>query len=676
SKYETLIDCEDKQHFRLLSLRLDQLSDETYGSDGSPIKTESIVTQTDATDGQQSGQAVTQLTTGLSTGEKSHKLLKQSLKNKCIVTETDATDGQQLSGKSVDMRCDLNDNGVNKGCVVLKTYSKTGQQLRQTVTQPIKVVKHLWCKPSAENTPKTAIATQSQSQDKKVVYLVVNSVNQTSGQSAGTSASGQQLRLISLGKVLRCHVIDCQFKCLAMGSLETHLQVHDRSFQPQPMPGFASYEEQRKAIDKQCYDSTTKLYYCRQTGCQRQKPFKLREMLTKHMRRVHSGQRYVCYDPNCDTQFRYPASVRKHYNLIHAGIEPPKRFVCPHDDCGYRCASAVTLQIHIKVHDNPNHVNYKRRRRELTEECYDSTTDSYHCRQTGCQKTWKKYEDVLKHMQRVHTDRTVVCEHSDCDMRFKSSYVMKNHYKLIHERLMKCPIGDCGREYRDRQSLNQHVITAHPTEYNVYRKARRANNSFRCQHPGCDRGFSSRYTLLQHQAIHNTEPTVRCPKCPQLFDSLHLLYKHKLSQHNIKPKSQRKDYRCERPGCQYTGTLNALRIHSMTHTGEKPYACDWPECGKRFTSGISLNGHMNIHQNLKPYACDWPGSIRLSLARIRVAAGSVSTLTPAVVPSLEAPVVGGRHRWPQPCGEEVMKRWCRCCGHHRGSVTMVIAMGL
>ena len=39
------------------------------------------------------------------------------------------------------------------------------------------------------------------------------------------------------------------------------------------------------------------------------------------------------------------------------------------------------------------------------------------------------------------------------------------------------------------------------------------------------------------------------------------------------------------------------------HTGERPYACTFGDCGKAFKEKSKLNRHMKIHLNYKPFKC-------------------------------------------------------------------------
>uniref|UniRef100_W5KFL8 Zinc finger protein 143a n=1 Tax=Astyanax mexicanus TaxID=7994 RepID=W5KFL8_ASTMX len=45
------------------------------------------------------------------------------------------------------------------------------------------------------------------------------------------------------------------------------------------------------------------------------------------------------------------------------------------------------------------------------------------------------------------------------------------------------------------------------------------------------------------------------------------------------------------------------QVHERIHTGDKPYCCDKPGCGKKFATGYGLKSHIRTHTGEKPYCC-------------------------------------------------------------------------
>lgn len=86
---------------------------------------------------------------------------------------------------------------------------------------------------------------------------------------------------------------------------------------------------------------------------------------------------------------------------------------------------------------------------------------------------------------------------------------------------------------------------------------------FLCKKPGCNKTYTTRFSLRRHLTSHQKTKMHVCVLC---FKSFTL--------------------------AQY------LKEHTYIHTGQKPFLCDFPGCDKAFRQAGKLSMHRKFHQNI------------------------------------------------------------------------------
>jgi len=77
-----------------------------------------------------------------------------------------------------------------------------------------------------------------------------------------------------------------------------------------------------------------------------------------------------------------------------------------------------------------------------------------------------------------------------------------------------------------------------------------------------------------------------------------------VKEYGSKAKLSKNDFTCS--FCKKSFDRNsALEVHSRTHTGIKPFKCEFAGCDKAFRRKEHLQNHSCSHLNLRRFACLW-----------------------------------------------------------------------
>ncbi|XP_037939887.1 zinc finger protein 26 [Teleopsis dalmanni] len=179
-----------------------------------------------------------------------------------------------------------------------------------------------------------------------------------------------------------------------------------------------------------------------------------------------------------------------------------------------------------------------------------------------------------------------------CPTRFFVEHRLVAH-KRSHDGLVPYP---CPREGCDKSFNRWYCLSEHLKEHEGI------NRWFTCEVEGCSKVYKHKPTLAMHMRRHHQRgPELKshvCEICGKVFKASAILNDHRYTHID---KSQL-PYACEQPNClRRFSNKEKLKVHLMRHAGIKNFVCSF--CGMRKTTRNELKIHINYHTLERTWPC-------------------------------------------------------------------------
>ena len=298
-----------------------------------------------------------------------------------------------------------------------------------------------------------------------------------------------------------------------------------------------------------------------------------------HHNKTHYPDNAKCIE--CSQMFNNKQDMTKHFKRAHTKVET---FSC--DICQKIVHTSGGLKSHIiLVH---------------------STEGSISCDQ--CPKLFQTQSLQRRHSKKAHNLKKITFPCYQCNKEYTSETGIKDHMTRIHANELNFQCKYCDKRFKVARVLKKHMNDLHvqpftPISCNV-----------------CGKTSFSQFAQKQHARVHIESARVKCEMCPRMFKpaglashakshELHLvtcgicnkqvksqssLNKHKKRFHIAQIKREQ----CGMCKKRFSSSKD-VQAHQLTHTTEKPFKCQFPNCSKSYNNGGSKHKHVaNYHKPL------------------------------------------------------------------------------
>jgi len=189
--------------------------------------------------------------------------------------------------------------------------------------------------------------------------------------------------------------------------------------------------------------------------------------------------------------------------------------------CNKTFSKKKNLNEHVKIHSSEvfpcnicgKEFNVKSNLRKHEKSHLESK--DFQC--VDCGKLYRSERNLKEHVTIVHLKSNYIFPCHLCDKEFNKKSILNGHLKC-HLGIKDFQCVDCGKMFRKKPSLQQHVAIAHLGQ-----------RAFQCQE--CGKSFTRITSLKVHKLIHTNENPHKCEFCNQGYKEKRNLMKHIEKQH-------------------------------------------------------------------------------------------------------------------------------------------------
>ncbi|KAL0858412.1 hypothetical protein ABMA27_012291 [Loxostege sticticalis] len=314
---------------------------------------------------------------------------------------------------------------------------------------------------------------------------------------------------------------------------------------------------------------------------------------------------------SCLIGFNYSKSYKAHIAMKHA----PElgNYICP--ICKTAISSVDSFTAHYRRHLRRYECSICQKRTmdmKVMQQHYLSTHE-ISLKEYKCDLCGKISNSIDAHRYHKDTHKARV-QCPECDKTFTHRAGLLNHRLSVHELCNKFPCNLCDKVFRWKNSLKRHLekhVDTSPsaaccedcgvTFQSVSSYQRHLKNSlkhvtqqqlrFICDH--CGRRFADKTKIRDHIEEKHLHKTYSCHICLKQSKNRVSLDQHIRNVHKGRPNNKV----CHHCGKAFP-TKMQLESHIRTHTGERPFICEF--CPTTFTQQSNLYKHnRQVHLNIK-----------------------------------------------------------------------------